>query len=89
MYRFEEEISSCIDCKKCWDVYPANMVTEGKRFTPQGKIQSLAKIIAGEKLTQDELDNVYLSTRCGACDDVCPVSIPITDIIQYERELLA
>jgi glycerol-3-phosphate dehydrogenase subunit C len=65
------------------------MVTEGNRFTPQGKIESLAKIVAGEELTQDEMDNIYLSTRCGACDDVCPVDIPITDIIQYERQLLA
>ncbi len=89
MYRFEEEINSCIDCKKCWDVCPVNMVTEGDRFTPQGKIESLAKIVAGEELTQDEYDNIYLSTRCGACDDVCPVDIPITDIIQYERQLLA
>lgn len=89
MYRFQEKIDSCIDCKKCWDVCPANMVTEGNRFTPQGKIESLAKVVAGEKLTQDEMDNIYLSTRCGACDDVCPVGIPITDIIQYERQLLA
>ncbi|WP_407356246.1 (Fe-S)-binding protein [Methanolobus sp. WCC5] len=89
MYRFKEEIDSCIDCKKCWDACPVNMVTEGNRFTPQGKIESLVKIIAGEELTQDEMDNIYLSTRCGACDYVCPMSIPITDIIQYERELLA
>ncbi len=89
MHRFEAEISYCIDCKKCWDVCPVNMVTEGNRFTPQGKIESLAKIVAGEELTKDEMDNIYLSTRCGACDDVCPVNIPITDIIQYERELLA
>ncbi len=89
MHRFQKEISSCIDCKKCWEVCPVNMVTEGNHFTPQGKIELLSKIVACEKLTQDEMDNVYLSTRCGACDDVCPVSIPITDIIQYERELLA
>ncbi|WP_406657674.1 (Fe-S)-binding protein [Methanolobus sp. ZRKC2] len=89
MHRFQEEISSCIDCKKCWDVCPANVVTEGNRFTPQGKIESLAKIVAGGKLSQDEFDNIYLSTRCGACDDVCPMDIPITDIIQYERQLLA
>lgn len=89
MNQFELEVSYCIDCKKCWDVCPVNMVTEGNRFTPQGKIDSLAKVIAGEELTQDEYDNIYLSTRCGACDDVCPVNISITDIIQYERELLA
>ncbi len=89
VYRFQEIIDSCIDCKKCWDVCPVNMVTDGNRFTPQGKIESLAKIVAGEELSKDEYDNIYLSTRCGACDDVCPVDIPITDIIQYERQLLA
>jgi glycerol-3-phosphate dehydrogenase subunit C len=89
MHRFEEEINSCIDCKKCWNVCPVNMVTDGNRFTPQGKIESLTKIVKGEELTQEEMDNIYLSTRCGACDDICPVKIPITDIIQYERGLLA
>lgn len=89
MHKFQIEISSCIDCQKCWDVCPVNMVTEGNRFTPQGKINVLGKVVMGEELTQDEFDNIYLSTRCGACDDVCPVNIPITDIIQYERELLA
>ncbi|WP_233564674.1 hypothetical protein [Methanohalophilus sp. RSK] len=49
----------------------------------------MQRIVAGEKLTSDEMDNIYLSTRCRACDDVCPVDIPITDIIQYERQLLA
>ncbi len=89
MHKFQIEISSCIDCQKCWDVCPVNMVTEDNRFTPQGKIDVLGKVIMGEELTQDEFDNIYLSTRCGACDDVCPVNIPITDIIQYERQLLA
>jgi glycerol-3-phosphate dehydrogenase subunit C len=89
MNKFELEVSNCIDCKKCWDVCPVNKVTEGNIYTPQGKIESLAKIAAGEELTQEEYDNIYLSTRCGACDDVCPVNIPITDIIQYERQLLA
>ncbi|MBN2109605.1 MAG: (Fe-S)-binding protein [Methanosarcinaceae archaeon] len=89
MYRFQKEIESCIECKKCWDVCPVNMVTEGNRFTPQGKIELLSKIVAGEELSKDEYDNIYLSTRCGICNDVCPVKIPITDIIQYERQLLA
>ncbi|WP_245546334.1 (Fe-S)-binding protein [Methanomethylovorans hollandica] len=79
----------CIDCKKCWDVCPVNMVTAGDIYTPQGKIGSLSKILAGEELTENEFNNIYLSTRCGACDDVCPVDIPITQIIQYERKLLA
>ncbi|MGD9779974.1 4Fe-4S dicluster domain-containing protein, partial [Methanomethylovorans sp.] len=89
MDKLQELADLCIDCKKCWDVCPVNMVTAGNIYTPQGKIGSLSKILAGEELTEDEFNNIYLSTRCGACDDVCPVDIPITNIIQYERKLLA
>lgn len=89
MYKFQKEVESCIDCNLCWDVCPVNKVRGGDVYTPQGKIMSLAKVVAGEDLTDEEYDNIYLSTRCGACDDICPSNIPITDIIQYERELLA
>lgn len=78
-----------MDCRLCWEVCPVNTVRGGDVYTPQAKIMSLAKVIAGDQLSQEEMDNIYLSTRCGACDDVCPSNIPITEIIQYERALLA
>ncbi|WP_259134089.1 (Fe-S)-binding protein [Methanosalsum natronophilum] len=77
-----------MDCGKCHDACSVFMVTGNEDYTPQAKINVLSKIEAGEELSQHELDNIYLSTRCGACDDICPVNIPITQIIQYERELL-
>lgn len=88
MYKFQKEVESCIDCNLCWDVCPVNRIKGGDVYTPQGKIMSLAKVVAGEELSKEEMDNIYLSTRCGACDDICPSNIPITDIIQYERQLL-
>ena len=88
MVNYQEAVDSCIDCKKCWDVCPVTNV-EGEGYTPQGKIQLLSKVESGETLEKKEFNNIYLSTRCGACDDVCPVNIPIKDIIQYERHLLA
>ncbi len=33
MQIFEYEINSCIDRKGFWEVFPANMVIEGKHFT--------------------------------------------------------
>ncbi|MCM1986654.1 MULTISPECIES: (Fe-S)-binding protein [Methanococcoides] len=81
-------VSYCIDCGKCYDVCHIAKVTDNK-YTPRSKIMLLQKLIDGDELDQDEVDDVYLSTRCGACDDVCPMNIPITDIIQRERTILA
>ncbi len=86
MEDYRSLIDSCIDCRNCWDVCPVTKVTGKENFTPQAKIQLLERI---DSLNQEEIDNIYLSTRCGACDEVCPVDIPITDIIQHERSLLA
>lgn len=88
MRDYKQAVESCIDCKKCWDVCPVTKV-KGEGYTPQGKMQLLSKVESGETLEKEEFDDIYLSTRCGACDDVCPVNIPIKDIIQYERHLLA
>ncbi len=89
MMSLQEYADSCIDCKKCLDVCPITIVTENENFTPQSKVRLLSRIEANECLSDEEVDNVYLSTRCGACDAVCPVNIPITSIIQRERQLLS
>lgn len=79
MKSYQELAESCIECNKCLDVCPVTKVTDNDSFTPRAKISLLDRIEAGKELTEDEMNNVYLSTCCGACDDVCPVEIPITD----------
>jgi glycerol-3-phosphate dehydrogenase subunit C len=58
-------------------------------FTPENKIKILGKIETNEPLTQGELDSIYLCTRCGACNDMCPMDIDIAGIVQHCRSLLA
>jgi Fe-S oxidoreductase len=89
MKSYQELADSCIECNKYFDVCPVTKVTGNDSFTLRPKISLLDRIETGEELTEEEMNNVYLSTRCGACDDVCPMDIPITDIIQREIQLLA
>jgi len=86
---YQTAVDSCIDCGKCGEVCPISMVSDNPIYTPDSKIKLLSKIAGGEELEKDEFDTIYLCTRCGVCDDVCPEDIPISDIIQHERELLA
>jgi|Deesub1362A_J573_1020465.scaffolds.fasta_scaffold00033_114 glycerol-3-phosphate dehydrogenase subunit C len=86
---YHSAVKSCIDCGKCGEICPICKVSDNILYTPDNKIKLLSKIENGEELTKDEFDTIYLCTRCRACNEVCPVDIPIADIIQYERGLLA
>jgi len=82
------QIASCTDCDLCTGVCAFSVVGEKELYSPKHKIAQLEKIANGEELSQDEYDTVYLCTRCGVCNDVCPVDIDLAGIIQHERGLL-
>ncbi|MHC1605539.1 MAG: (Fe-S)-binding protein [Candidatus Methanofastidiosia archaeon] len=86
---FISQVEACNDCGKCGEICSICVVTEKEVYTPDNKIKLLQKIENNEELEKDEFDSIYLCTRCGACDNICPVEIRISDIIQYERSLLA
>lgn len=81
-------MESCIDCGECIEACYIAKVTDNK-YTPKSKIMLLQKLLEGHELEQEEIDNIYLSTGCGACEAVCPADISITDVIKIERAILA
>lgn len=89
MTDYTEQIESCIECDKCREICPICVVSDKEVYSPDNKIKLLTKVENNEPLDKDELDSIYLCTRCKACDDVCPSNIDITGIIQYERSLIA
>lgn len=52
---------------------------------PHGKILAARALLDGDALSGELYDSVYQSTRCKACESVCPSGIRITDIIQALR----
>jgi len=80
------EILKCIRCGACMNVCPVYRTVGGHSYGwtypgPMGIV--LTTLLTGMAKSHPLVD---ASTLCGACDEVCPVRIPLVDLILKLRE---
>ncbi len=83
-----KEILRCIRCGACLNVCPVYRQTSGHAYRsiypgPVGAV--LSPLLAGEKFPELS-DLPKASSLCGACNEVCPVNIPIPDLLLRLRD---
>ncbi len=82
------EILRCIRCGACQNVCPVYRQASGHayRSTYQGPVGAvLSPLLAGKDFAQ-YADLPKASSLCGACQEVCPVDIPIPDLLLRLRD---
>jgi L-lactate dehydrogenase complex protein LldF len=77
------EILRCIRCGACLNVCPVYRQASGHAYRavypgPVGAV--LSPLLAGKKFPE-MADLPKASSLCGACNEVCPVNIPIPDLL--------
>ena len=77
------EILRCIRCGACLNVCPVYRQASGHAYRsvypgPVGAV--LSPLLMGEKFAE-KADLAKASSLCGACNEVCPVNIPIPDLL--------
>ncbi len=82
------EILRCIRCGACLNVCPVYRQSSGHAYRsiypgPVGAV--LSPLLAGDKF-KELADLPKASTLCGACHEVCPVDIPIPDLLLRLRD---
>ncbi len=82
------EILRCIRCGACLNVCPIYRQSSGHAYRsvypgPVGAV--LSPLLAGKKFPE-LADLPKASSLCGACNEVCPVDIPIPDLLLRLRE---
>jgi L-lactate dehydrogenase complex protein LldF len=80
------EALRCVRCGACLNTCPVYRQTGGHAygFTYSGPIgQILAPALLG---LEEAMPLPFASSLCGACADVCPVRIPIPELLVYWRE---
>lgn len=82
------EILRCIRCGACLNVCPVYRQSSGHAYRsvypgPVGAV--LSPLLAGDKF-KELADLPKASSLCGACNEVCPVDIPIPDLLLRLRD---
>lgn len=82
------EILRCIRCGACLNVCPVYRQASGHAYRsvypgPVGAV--LSPLLAGERFPE-LADLPKASSLCGACNEVCPVNIPIPDLLLKLRD---
>jgi L-lactate dehydrogenase complex protein LldF len=82
------DILRCIRCGACLNVCPVYRQASGHAYRsvypgPVGAV--LSPLLAGKKFPE-LADLPKASSLCGACNEVCPVDIPIPDLLLRLRE---
>ena len=83
-----EPILQCIRCAACINVCPVYRQIGGHSYGSiySGPIGAVLSPLLGGYDDYKELP--YASTLCGACTDVCPVKIPLHQLLHKHREVI-
>jgi glycolate oxidase iron-sulfur subunit len=82
-----DALMDCIRCGRCLPACPTYQQTALETFSPRGRL-SLMRAVEDGKLDLAEAgleENLYHCLDCRACNTVCPVSIPIGELIVQGR----
>jgi len=74
--------AACVTCEMCDPVCPVMKADDSTRFSGP---MDIACCISRDLTLSGDWPDPFLSTLCGACDYVCPQSVPVSDIIIYLR----
>ncbi|WP_457916846.1 FAD-binding protein [Candidatus Lokiarchaeum ossiferum] len=77
----------CSSCGFCRNKCPAYLVDPNEIYSPSGRFRLVSTMIE-EKINPfpfEFIDSLFRCTTCQACEKICPLEIPIVNIVEYLR----
>lgn len=77
----------CVRCGRCTTVCPTYNVTKRESMLARGRVRLVREYVEG-KLELSSILKLYnnLCLGCNACSDVCPVHIPVAELVGAMKE---
>ncbi len=84
------ELDLCVKCGSCKALCPTHIEFAKEGLSARGRIVLLKKLFSGEVEPSEALDErIFSCLLCGACNNLCPRGISITDAVYEGRRRLA
>lgn len=84
--KMRKALSRCTECGEC-EQYCSIFLTMGDHSAHQ-KLQIIGELMEGRELTDEEINSVFMCTKCEACQEVCPQEIPTIEIFDWARHAI-
>jgi len=77
---YELNLHACAKCGNCLAECPAYLVTKNEAVTAKGKIALAKKLLAGQKVTQEEATTAFMCMHCKACEEICQTNLELMNL---------
>ena len=77
---YELNLHACAKCGNCLAECPAYLVTGNEAVTAKGKIALAKKLLAGQKVTQEEAATAFMCMHCKACEEICQTNLELMNL---------
>lgn len=85
----KDELNSCVRCGSCKAQCPTYIEDPTEGMSSRGRVALLNKFTKGQLRASRKLDErIFSCMLCGACNNLCPLGINITDAIYDGRKRL-
>ncbi len=89
LQEIRREVSKCVRCGFCRSYCPVLNVLGWDSFGPRGRVVIIREIVEGELELEQALVSIFSCAMCAHCDEICPSSIRISELVRKIRVLCA
>src|SRR5436309_9432392 len=79
------DLDRCVHCGLCLNACPTYRELGLEMDSPRGRIYQMARVSAGEPITDEYREHIDLCLACRACESACPSGVPYGRLVEDAR----
>lgn len=81
----QADLDRCVHCGLCLNACPTYRDLGVEMDSPRGRIYQMARVAAGEPISDTYREHIDLCLACRACESACPSGVPFGRLVEDAR----